>query len=67
MTEDDLIEVNGLVARHDYLRRGKASNDALLAIELQLLRYGVRLKHAVGPPDPHAPPGGSTVALRKTA
>lgn len=67
MTENDLIEVNGLVARHGCLRRSGASADALFDIERALLIYGVRLDHAVGPPDPHAPPGGTAIAQRVAA
>jgi hypothetical protein len=67
VTELDLIEVNGLVARHGRLRKNGASADTLFDIERALLIYGVRMDHEVGPPDPHAPEGGTTVALRAVA
>jgi hypothetical protein len=67
ITEADLLEINGLVARHGYVRKNSGNADTLLAIELRLLRYGVRLEHAVGVPDPHAPQGGSHAAIRLAA
>jgi hypothetical protein len=68
MTEADLIAINGQVARHKYLRGHGGSAEALFSIERWLLaQCGLKLDHAVGPPDPHAPPGGSAVAMRKVA
>lgn len=68
LTEDDLIAINGQVARHKYLRGHGGSAEALFSIERWLLaQCGLKLDHAVGPPDPHAPPGGSAVAMRKVA
>ncbi len=68
MTEHDLVTVNGLVAQHGWLRRNGGGADALFGIERMLLFLcNLHLDHEVGPPDPHAPPGGTTVALRKVA
>jgi hypothetical protein len=68
ITEAELGPIVGLVARHGYLRKAGGTAEALFAIELDLLRLGFRLTNgAVGAPDPHAPPGGSALALRRAA
>ncbi len=66
MTEDDLREVNGLVALHGRGRkRAGFSSETLFAIERRLLKLcGLKLEYEVGAPDPHAPPGGTSLALK---
>jgi hypothetical protein len=67
ITEDDLTEINGLVAHHGRQRKNGAAASTLFDIERRLLVHGVRLIHGVGPPDPHAPQGGTSLAIRQVA
>ena len=63
MTENDLQEINALVAQHYRGRHTGMSASNLFAIERHLLTFGLKLDHPIGPPDPHAPDGGTTLAL----
>jgi hypothetical protein len=69
LTAEDLTRANGLVALHGRVRTKLGGRqEALFQIERELLMLGgIKLDHPIGPPDPHAPPGGSAVALRKAA
>lgn len=65
ITEDELREATGLIARHYRSRKNGAPAKTLFEIERALLKLFVRIDNSVGAPDPHAPPGGSAIALRK--
>lgn len=67
MTEDDLAEANGLVARFNLAKKRMAPHETLFAIQLRLLALGVTLNNPVATPDPTAPEGGSAIAIRKVA
>ncbi len=62
MNEAGLAEANGLVAR--FYRVPRVPYATLFAIQCRLLKLGVKLDKPVDAPDPHAPPGGSTQALK---
>lgn len=64
MTEAQLSEANGIVAHFYRARRAGAPHPTLFAIQRRLLVLGVMLEKPVAPPDPHAPPGGSALALK---
>lgn len=67
MTVDQLTEATGLIALY---KRGvmlRVSQSRLFDIERSLLLLGVRVDNPVGPPNPHAPEGGSAIAMRKVA
>lgn len=66
MLERDLAEANGLVARF-YSRDSRGNRlpyDALFDIQRRLMVLGVQLDKPIEAPDPHAPPGGSALALK---
>ncbi len=66
MTEAEIGEASGLVAR--FYHRDKSGNrhsyDHLFDIQRRLMVLGVKLNNPLEAPDPHAPPGGSTQAVR---
>lgn len=64
MTEEELTEAVGLLARFHRLRAKHASHSALFALQLALLKLGVKPLNPVDAPDPHAPEGGSALALK---
>ena len=64
MTEDDLRTITGLLSRYKHAQMRHAPHSVLFAMERDLLVLGLRVDNPVGPPDPHAPEGGSTVALK---
>ncbi len=65
MTEDELVEANGLVARFYARVNGgpRLSEDARMMIQRRLLMLGVKLSRPIPVPDPTAPEGGSAAAL----
>ena len=69
MTEAELTEANGLVARfyQNSKNRPRLNYEALFAIQRRLLVLGVTLNNPVAAPDPTAPEGGSAIAMRKVA
>lgn len=69
MTESELIEVNGLMARFYGLDKTKKrrSDAVLFDIQRRLLVLGVQVENPVGVPDPRAPDGGCAVVLRMAA
>ncbi len=64
MTEGELAEAVGLVARFHYLKKRAAPHATLFDLQRRLLVLGVTLDAPVDAPDPHAPPGGSALALK---
>lgn len=64
MTEAELTEASGLVARFYMAPRRGMSADERWAIQLRLLALGVTLDKPMLTPDPRAPQGGTTLALR---
>ena len=67
MTEAQLAEANGLVSHFYCARLAKAPHPTLFSIQRRLLVLGVSLDDPVDAPDPHAPEGGSAIAMRKVA
>lgn len=67
MTEDELSEAVALVARF-YGGPARGMNfDERFAIQRRLLVLGVCLNSPILAPDPTAPEGGSTMAMRTAA
>ena len=64
MTEDELAEAAGLVARFYFGPRRGMSYDERFAIQLRLIKLGVQLTNPLSAPDPRAPPGGSAQAIK---
>ncbi len=65
INEKGLAEVNGLVAR--FYAKPRKPYKELMDIQLRLLVLGLKLDHPIAAPDPHAPEGGSSIAMRKAA
>ena len=68
MTEAELTEANGLVAHFygaDAQGNRRAQYEERQLIQRRLLVLGVRLTHPDPTPDPRAPEGGSTAAIRE--
>ena len=63
MTEDELTEANGLVAHFYRAKKNGAPHATLFAIQRRLMVLGVTLNKPVDAPDPHAPPGGQSIAV----
>ena len=64
MKEGDLAEANGLVARFYDLKKNCAPHETLFAIQRRLIVLGLELASPVEAPDPHAPPGGTALAIK---
>ena len=67
MTEDELQEAAGLVARFysaDAHGNHRYSFEERMRCQRRLLVLGVKLNRPLGVPDPRAPEGGSTAALK---
>jgi len=64
MTEAELTEASGLVARFYLASRRGMSADERWAIQLRLITLGVKLDNPMPTPDPRAPQGGTTLALQ---
>lgn len=64
MTEEQLSEANGLVARFYVGKVKHWPHEALFDIQRRLMVLGVTLNNPVEAPDPHAPPGGSALVLK---
>lgn len=66
MSEDELTEATGLVARFYAKINGahRYPHDERWRIQSRLLEMKVRLKHPLPTPDPRAPPGGTPIIAK---
>jgi hypothetical protein len=64
ITEDDLKEANGLIAKY-YSKN--CSNAQKFDIWRKLSLLGIKLNTSPTIPDPRAPEGGSSMAMREAA